>query len=40
MLEDTFKLEGYTPGMYHDLGNMLEDTFKLEGYTPQGLSFP
>ena len=34
-LEETFKLEGYTPHFYsfnHLAG--LEETFKLEGYTP------
>ena len=38
-LEDTLKLEGYTP--FQNIkpdGQMLEDTLKLEGYTP-GVQF-
>ena len=35
-LEETFKLEGYTP-LFDDIRFMerLEETFKLEGYTPE-----
>jgi len=34
-LEETLKLEGYTPFLYFSLGNkLLEETLKLEGYTP------
>ncbi len=34
-LEETFKLEGYTPKLLLAVdNNELEETFKLEGYTP------